>query len=272
MKILTVDNDNRARKKLDAELKKVFKCPEIVSLENSANALQYVKDIAAKGEKLHYGFFEAALFGTDGLDLAVEIKKLIPDIKIIFCTDCHEYACKAYSIYARGYILKPVTAKKIEVMLDAMIPEWKDEEIHSREIRVHTFGNFEIFVDGKPLTFEREKAKELLAYLIDRRGASVTTSQIAAVLWENKEYDTNVRNQTTRTVSTLRKTLRKAGIEDILIKTWNHLAIDTTKIKCDIYDFEEGRDMIPNVYHGEYMSNYSWAEYSNGELYWLMNK
>ena len=35
-------------------------------------------------------------------------------------------------------------------------------------------------MDGKNLKFEREKAKELLAYLVDRHGASVTTERIAA--------------------------------------------------------------------------------------------
>lgn len=266
MKILAVDNDNRDRKKLVKELQKLFTNSEIVALESSINAIQYVENLAAKGEKIEYAFLEINLAVIDGLNLATDIKKVMSDIKIIFCTDNKECAFNAYSIYAKGYLLKPVTSEKIESTLDEMVLGWKDEETLSKDIRVHTFGNFEVFVDDKPLVFEREKAKELLAYLIDRRGAAVTTAQIAAVLWENKEYDANIRNQTTRTVSTLRKALKQAGIEDILVKTWNHLAIDTKKIKCDIYDFEDGDSETLNTYHGEYMSNYSWAEYTNGEI------
>ena len=49
---------------------------------------------------------------------------------------------------------------------------------------VHTFGNFEVLHNGTPLVFEREKAKELLALLIDRQGLSMTNGEIEAFLWE----------------------------------------------------------------------------------------
>ena len=41
-------------------------------------------------------------------------------------------------------------------------------------LRVQTFGNFEVFYDGKPVHFRRRRTKELFAYLIDRRGAGST--------------------------------------------------------------------------------------------------
>ena len=53
-----------------------------------------------------------------------------------------------------------------------------------------------------------------------------------------------------------------AGIEDILIKTWNHLAVDISKIKCDAYEYEQGDLVAINSFHGEYLVNYSWAEFT----------
>jgi two-component SAPR family response regulator len=114
------------------------------------------------------------------------------------------------------------------------------------------------------LVFEREKAKELLAYLVDRHGASVTTEQIAAVLWENRNYDRSLKNQVTSTVASLKKTLQAVDSGHILVKTWNHLALDTEKVKCDAYDFEKGDMTAVNAFRGEYMINYSWAEFTAG--------
>ena len=146
-----------------------------------------------------------------------------------------------------------------------MVVNWrleKDEKLHN--VRIQTFGNFAVFVNENMLTFEREKAKELLAYLVDRHGTPVTTEQIAYILWENETYDRKLKNKVTTIISSLRSTLREAGVENILIKTWNNLALDVNKVKCDAYDFEKGDLVAINSFRGEYMANYSWAEFTTG--------
>ena len=184
---------------------------------------------------------------------------------MFFCTAYSEYAIDAFGLCAKGYLLKPVTAKQIKRVLDEMVEDWKDTSANlPRDIRVQTFGDFEVFVDGKNLKFEREKAKELLAYLVDRHGASVTTERIAAILWENENYDRKLKNRTTATISSLKSSLKKEGIEDILVKSWNHLAVDTSKFKCDAYDYEKMDAVAINSFRGEYMYAYSWAEFTSG--------
>lgn len=123
-----------------------------------------------------------------------------------------------------------------------------------------------MFLNGKPLHFERAKAKELLAYLVDRKGAGVTTERIAAVLFSDENYGKKLKNTVTRTVSFLKADLIAAGIGDILVKSWNQLAIDTSKIKCDAYDYERGDVAAVNAYRGEYMFGYEWAEFSVGRF------
>ena len=85
------------------------------------------------------------------------------------------------------------------------------------------------------------------------------------VLYEDIEYDQKTKNVVTKIVSSLRKTLKEAGVDDVLIKTWNHIAIDTARVKCDAYDFEEGNVTAINAFHGEYMKDYSWAEFTTGD-------
>ena len=130
-------------------------------------------------------------------------------------------------------------------------------------VRVQTFGEFEVFVNNKPLVWERKKARELMAYLVDKRGAAATTAEIALTLWDD---DSKIRSVQT-IISSLRKTLRKAGVTDVLVKSRNRTAVDVSKICCDLYEFIDGNVAAVNAYRGEYMSNYSWAEFTNGHLY-----
>lgn len=128
---------------------------------------------------------------------------------------------------------------------------------------MQTFGEFEVFVNNKPLVWERKKARELMAYLVDKRGAAATTAEIALTLWDD---DSKIRSVQT-IISSLRKTLRKAGVTDVLVKSRNRTAVDVSKICCDLYEFIDGNVAAVNAYRGEYMSNYSWAEFTNGHLY-----
>ena len=62
------------------------------------------------------------------------------------------------------------------------------------------------------------------------------------------------------------KKRRHLEIEDVIIKKWNYLAIDVSKIDCDYYKFLDGDAVAVNSYMGEYMANYSWAEMTTANL------
>ena len=130
-------------------------------------------------------------------------------------------------------------------------------------IEIRTFGYFDVFVDGRPIAFRSEKAKELLALLIDRQGLSMTNGEIEAFLWEELHSPQYLQTL----FYSLRKTLRGIGFEDLLIRTRNHTSIDVSKLHCDLYEFLKGSADAVNSYAGEYMNNYSWAELTNARLY-----
>ncbi len=266
MYILAVDDERLALDNLAIELKAAFPTSDIHCESKPQEALDWAEKIKSEGEELKYAFLDIEMGSFSGLELARKLKQVFPNIIISFCTAYSQYALEAYGLYAKGYLLKPVSAKNIENMLDEMVTDWRKEANREHHlIKVQTFGNFEVFVDDQILKFEREKAKELFAYLVDRHGATVTTKEIAMVLYEDLEYDQKTKNIVTKIVSTLRSNLKKAGIEDVLVKTWNHLAVDAAKIKCDAYDFEMGDVSAINSFHGEYMKDYSWAEFTTGD-------
>lgn len=267
MNILAVDDEELMRLNLKNEITKIFPEKEIYACGEASEAVKYLETLEKKGENLVYAFLDIELGSMTGIDLAKIIKVKFPNARILFVTGYSKYAMEAFQIHAMGYILKPVTADKLTEVLNVMCKEWKDEiSREEKDIRIQTFGRFEVFVDGKIMSFEREKSKELLAYLIDCRGAAVTTAEIAGILWEDKPYDCSVRGQAAVIMSSLKRDLKRAGIEDIYVKTWNHLAIDCSKVRCDAFDFFKGNVLVINSYHGEYMENYSWAEFSKNRF------
>lgn len=265
MYVLAVDDERLALDALLNELGRVFPDAEIHGEKSSMSAVEWMKELKQKGESLQYAFLDINMKGLNGLELAKIIKTLFPNAALFFCTAYSEYAFDAFGLYAKGYLMKPISAESIEKTLDEMVYDWRTEPSEfTKDIRIQTFGHFEVFVDGKPLVFERTKAKELFAYLVDRHGASVTTEQIALVLWENAGYDKRLKNMTTTVVASLKNSLKLAGLEELLIKSWNHLSLDISKVKCDAYDYEKGDAVAVNSFRGEYMANYSWAEFTTG--------
>ena len=266
MYILAADDEPVVLEELLYALRGVFPQAQIRGVTDPAEALQWADTLRRDNQPLEYAFLDIRMPGTNGLELARRIKTLHPQTNLVFCTAYDEYAIDAFGLYAKGYLLKPVSREDITQMLDRMVDGWQETApVQQEKLRIQTFGHFEVFAGNRIVRFEREKAKELLAYLVDRHGASVTTEQIAAVLWEDRNYDRSLKNQVTATVASLKRTLESVGAGDVLIKTWNHLAIDRQKILCDAYDFEQGDKTAIQAFRGEYMFNYSWAETTAGK-------
>jgi two-component SAPR family response regulator len=265
MYVLAIDDEQVMLKELMTELSKVFPHTQIHGFQDPQEAEQWALTLSQEGKTLSYAFLDIRMRKINGLELARRIKLLHPGTVLIFCTAYTEYAFEAVGMYAKGYLLKPISARDIIRTLDEMVHDWRRAvSAENQDFYVKTFGHFEVFSNGRPLVFEREKAKELLAYLIDRYGSSVTTEQIAVVLWEDRPYDRTLKNYVSTILGSLRNTLRKVGKEDILIKTRNHLSVDPGKFKCDAYDYEKGDLTAINSFRGEYMINYSWAEFRTG--------
>lgn len=196
----------------------------------------------------------------DGLELAGRLRALYPRINIIFVTGFTEYTGEAISQRASGYVTKPVTPEKIREELDNL--RYPVEDRKRKRVRFRCFGNFEVFLDEKPMCFKHGKTKELLAYLVDRR-TLCTNSDIIASVWEGGISDSYFRTLRLD----LTDTFSAAGCGEVIIQRWASLGINEDEVSCDFYDWQAGRRTeTGNVYLGEYMSQYSWAEYTNAQL------
>ena len=135
----------------------------------------------------------------------------------------------------------------------------KEEAKHGKLAFIKTFGNFDVFVGDKPVVFGRTRAKELLAYLVDRQGASITRAEAFALLWEDGFYDRPMQKQLDVIIRNLKDTLVQNGIGEILDMERGTLRLVTDQVECDLYKFLEGDLNTIRSFRGEYMSAYSWA-------------
>lgn len=131
---------------------------------------------------------------------------------------------------------------------------------------IQTFGDFEIFADGKPVAFKYSKTKEMMAVLVSKRGAQTTNGEIIATLWEDDgdprikgSYLSNLRQDLQNTLSGLQLT-------DIISKQRGSLAIVKHRVECDLFDWLDRREQSRYRYLGDFMSQYSWSDYLHAEL------
>lgn len=258
MEIIAVDDERLALEYLVRVLCEAQPDSHVYSFTDPQDALNFIRNT-----QIDVAFLDVEMFGINGIAFAKQFKDIQPQINIIFVTGYSEYAVDAFQMHASGYLLKPISVESVQNELNNLrvVPEQKQGLV------AQTFGNFEVFYNNMPVKFNRAKSKELLAYLIDRKGAGCTTAELCAVLWENKDYNLSLQKQFQTVVSDLKKTLQKIGARDVLLKRRNFICVDTEKIDCDYYRFLKGDVAAINSYMGEYMTNYSWAELTTGFLF-----
>lgn len=193
----------------------------------------------------------------NGIMLAEKLKRVQPDAAIIFLTAYPQYAVDAFQLRASGYLLKPVPLQRLAEEVEyALSRRPAPPAVH---IAVRTFGNFDILVDGRPLSFRRARAKELLAYLVDRQGAGVSRQEAFAALWGDALYDHSMQKQLDVMIRSLRDTLRENGVAEIFELKNRSMRVIPERFECDLYRFLKGDPEAVNAYRGEYMAGYSWA-------------
>ena len=233
MTILAVDDEKLELASLEEQIRILLPDAQVLAFRKPSEALEAVKE-----QPCDIAFLDIEMKEMDGITLAKRIKRLHPDTNIIFTTGYSEYSGEAFAIHASGYLMKPIFADMIQEELDNL--RHPIDRKATKRLQAKTFGNFEVFVDGAPMSFHYNKTKELLAYLIDREGAVCTNRELMSVLWESDEPHLSY-------IQKIRKDLQTA-LE------------------------EAGKLHAINAYRGEYMSQYSWAEVTHGSLEYASRK
>ncbi len=254
MKILIVDDEPMV---LDENVHTIGQvCPEaeLFPAGDGKCALELAEE-----HQLDVAFLDIEMPGINGLELSKKLKEGYPDVNIVFVTAYPEYALEAFSIYASGYLMKPLRKGDVESALRNLRKPIVD---NGGRLRVQCFGNFEVFCGDKPVLFARARAKEIFAYLVDLKGASANTGELCAVLWEDSTEIERNRHYLRNLIADIKKALHACRADNVFLCRRNHFAVNVQLLDCDYYRFLEGDPVAVNSYRGEYMKQYSWAEFA----------
>ena len=263
MRIICVDDEKLILELTVSMCRELPQKPEVQGFSNSADALEYLRC-----HKADIAIIDINMPDMTGIVLAAKMKEINKNIAIIFLTGYSEYALDAISMHASGYLMKPVSSERLKEEIDYAM---ENIELHkykpqNTNIFVKTFGRFDVLLDGEPIAFQRSRAKELLAYLVDRHGSFVSRSTAFSILWENRTYDRPMQKQFDVILRSLRATLDKYGISNMIEMRQGYIRAVPEQFDCDLYRFFDGNIDTVNSFQGEYMSEYSWASFTEANI------
>ena len=232
---------------------------DVRGFESSLSALA-----AARESEVDVALLETDLPELGGLDLGQYLKELHPRVNLVFLSEGPEACVEAMLMHASGYLIEPVDAPAVKRELDDLRHP-TGQRSHKR-VFAQTFGNFELFVDGKPMDFKYNRTKEIVALLINNRGAQTTNGEIIGSLWEDDGDPEKKASYLGNLRQDLQNTLKKYEVTDIIVKRRGSMGIVMDRVECDVYDWLEKKKDSKYHYLGDYMNQYSWAEYMHAEL------
>ena len=256
MNILIADDEMIMRCDLQLAVERVAPSDDNVFFfaQNYDTAMEQIES-----HQIDIAFLDINMPGKTGLELAQAIKSHDPNVNIIMVTAYREYALEALRLFVSAYLLKPVDDNELREALGNLRKPVGGGQGGKKKLRVKCFGNFEAFAGDKAIKFSRQKGKELFAYLVCLRGSSATRGEICANLFEESNEKKSFE-YLKKVVQSLKKDLAKYQVEDVLEHSRNAYSVNTDLIRCDYYDYLDRKPEARDLYRGEFLNQYSWAE------------
>lgn len=208
------------------------------AVEHSAD-IDTALDFTYENEALEYArthpfdtaFLDIELHGTDGITMAKELRRINPRCGIVFCTGYAQYAVDAIESHtADGYLIKPVSTEDVQREIDYIKEKRASAE---KLLTVRTGNGFSAYDrEGRLLAFNRKKALQLLAVLVERDGEVAQTDELCDALWgHNEAMARKNRDYLWKLTGELRNVLEKCGAGEVLIKANGGYAVDIARIE-----------------------------------------
>lgn len=232
------------------------------------DALEFLKE-----NKADTVFLDIEMPDVNGMELSSRIIDLQEGINIVFVTAYNQYAVEAFHLNALDYLMKPVSVSRLNETLNKILAH-KGIGVHSGGLDIRCFGRFGVSAGGEQVKFRTEKAEELLALMIDKRGSFISRSEIIDTLWPDFDGDRALIHFNT-TLHYVRKALLQYSVRIPFTYDGGGYKFDMDGMNCDylrfctfvekgkiaerenIQQFEEAADLFT----GEYLAGweYNWA-------------
>lgn len=208
-----------------------------------------------------------------GIELAEEINRINPKVKIVFVTAYSEYAVTAFEVNAIDYLLKPVTKNRFEKMIQKVGSQKEEKETNQQPLIFDVFSEGQIFKDEQHLLELRtKKASELLFILWHFSDGGLNKEQLVEFLWPDQVKESSTMMLHT-TIYQIRQVFKKNKLQNpIMYKQGRYIltypvkaSLDTLKQLLKQPYTLENITLVLDIYKDRYfaISDYLWAdEYS----------
>lgn len=224
-------------------------------------------------------FLEIEFAGISGIELAKQIQKELPDIKIVFVTSNDRYAVDAFELMAADYIMKPIQVKRLSETINRLL-ELTNSKTESFPM-VCCFRTIHFIYYGKDIEeievkWRTAKTKELFAYLIHHRNQSIRKDVLLELFWNQEDLKSGY-SQLYTAIYHIRRMLKSIGFNISISSLENSYKLELNDVLLDVDVWEKGMEgetryitrsrflkqrKILDLYKGDFVSeeDYSWAE------------
>lgn len=244
MKVIVVDDELSA---LSSFLSQIISKTDIdyhFFKDDYPSIIEYVKNNRVEG-----AFLDINMPNINGLDLARELIKISPEIKICFITGLNvqaENIPDSIKDNLISIVYKPINLTHLEEALIKM-------ERKSSILTVRMFNTFDCFINSQLVIFSSSKSKELFALLLVLNGQSLTMNQAITYLWPDKDID-KAKILYRDAVWRLRQTLKDINFECVTFQR-ALLILNKDNIECDYYNVLNKKESR----HDNFLPSYDWS-------------
>lgn len=211
----------------------------------------------AKENSFELAVLDVCLPQMDGIELAVKLRELHPDLLVVFISAYDEYVRDCNAIGGDYYIVKPYKKETIEMMVKKM--QLLSKRLQ-KDVYIQMFGRFNVLKNGSPIKLSG-KAKEILALIASRRGKEISNEEIYSTIWEGREYSNESMKVYYNALRRLRQTLADEELGNLLLSTPRGQMLNTDICDCDYFAWQDKNMGERDRFDGEFLSEYSWGEY-----------
>lgn len=212
-------------------------------------------------EQFEIAFLDIELPEMNGIECAKLLRKKNPGLLVVFITAYDNYIRESNQVEADYYLLKPYKEENLRNIMENMKILAQRQKKH---VYIETFGRFLVKKDGIPIPLVG-KTKEILALIVVQCGKEISNEEIYSTIWESREYSNINMKVYYNALGRLKKNLEKHELQDLIISTSRGQMANVDVFDCDYYSWKENNKSHPS-FEGEFLKEYSWAEYMLGEI------
>lgn len=263
MNIICVDDEVLALQNFTFIMQNILPEQKVHAFTDGDKAIEYFKN-----EKIDIAFLDINM-RPNGIEMGHRLKKMNPDVKLVFITAYNNYAFEAFQLDVVDYLLKPYDQAQVKhtlIKLGAI-----DESKRKKRIYFCTMPCFGLFINDERVLMRGSRIKEVLAYLVSVEGREVSNRELLENVWGVDEIDEGALVLVRVTIKNLHEKLKENCIEDILIMDYGVYCLDMRKFSSDLQELRNGNKHVINAYDGRFLEEYSWAEEINARIAQLVN-